>query len=128
MVPVQIGLPPVKQWQRRAAHLQRSVRADGPRPRRALRLPVAALLLWALLVFSAAVYEIAADAYAPRLLEVPVGLGVAGPLFYRLAGVSGFVAFAGLSVFAYGLFRALRSAPGIRPAPHPTSLTLPVRS
>ena len=230
MVPVQIGLPPVKRWQRSAALLQalgvlfalaafalydsepvlsrrlertaylavavsaisylaasgllrRGVRADGPRPRRTLRLPVAALLLWALLVLSAAVYEIAAGSYAPRLvwdgarhlftigfltllivvlgsrivpafagrppapagldtwviglvalsaglrlLEVPVGLGVASPLVYRLAGLSGFVAFAGLSVFAYGLFRALRSAPGVRPAPHPASLTLPVRS
>jgi hypothetical protein len=230
MVPVQIGLPPVKRWQRSAAILQalgvlfalaafalydsepvlsrrlelaaylavavsaisyvaasglyrRSARTDGPRPRRALRLPVAALLLWSLLVFSAAVYEIAAGTYAPRLvwdgarhlftigfltllivvlgsrivptfagrppapawldtwaiglvalsaglrlLQVPVGLGVAGPVFYRLAGISGFVAFAGLSVFAYGLFRALRSTPGVRPAPQPASLTLPVRS
>jgi hypothetical protein len=230
MVPVQIGLPPVRHWQRSAALLQalgvttalvafalydaepvlsrhlelaaymavalsavsyvtssgllkKSARADGPRPRWALRLPVAALLLWALFVLAAVVYEIASGVYAHRfvwdgarhlftlgfltllivvlgsrivpafagrppapallrtgaiglvalsaalrLLQVPVGLGAGGPLLYRLAGLSGFVAFAGLALFAGGLFRALRSAPAVRPVTRPEGLALPVRS
>ncbi len=62
-----------------------------------------------------------------RLLEVPVGVGSGGPSLYRLAGVSGFTAFAGLAVFAGGLLFALISAPGARPHTPAAGPPLPVR-